>query len=208
MPTTPELTNGQVALLAASPDARPLRVTVLERRNDRLQVASVDGESVPAAWAEYRTLHLTYVDDSGVETIEVPVIALDGARVVIGAPTVGSRVHRRAFTRVRVQLPVSCLIVDDQFTRFEPIAASVRDIGGGGVALICPSGFARGARVVVALSMPDSIVGLGTVVATSTDGDNAVLHVSFDAMREGDRERLHRFVLDTAAGPAPESLAS
>ncbi|HEX5615623.1 MAG TPA: PilZ domain-containing protein, partial [Acidimicrobiia bacterium] len=178
MTTTPELTKGQVALLATSPQARPRRVTVLERRADRLDVTSVDGEPIPTAWAEHHTLHLTYVDDSGVETVEVPVIGFDGPRVVIGPPNVGARVHRRAFTRVRAKLPVNCLIVDDQFTRFEPLPASVRDVGGGGVGLVCRSGFPRGARVVVAIALSDShVVALGTVVGTSTDGKDHVVHV-------------------------------
>ncbi|HEX5613909.1 MAG TPA: PilZ domain-containing protein, partial [Acidimicrobiia bacterium] len=69
------------------------------------------------------------------------------------------------------------------------------------VGLVCRSGFPRGARVVVAIALSDShVVALGTVVGTSTDGKDHVVHVMFDAMREADRELLHRFVLDATAG--------
>ena len=53
------------------------------------------------------------------------------------------------------------------------------------MALVCTSGFARGARVVVALSLPEAItVALGTVVGASKDGRDPILHVAFEAMRE------------------------
>lgn len=203
MHTTPELTKGQVTLLATSPEARPVRMTVLDRSADRIDAAPADGTPLPDGWAHRPSLHLTYVDDNGVETTEMPVLALEPGRVVLGPPAVGSRVHRRQYARVRAEVPMTCLVVDDRFTRFEPLAARVRDIGGGGAALLCDAGFARGARVVVALALPESVVALGTVVGQSAGGTQQVLHVHFDAMREPDREVLHRFVLgeaDRAAG--------
>jgi len=204
MAALPEFAVGHAALVAVDPedDAPGFRMIVDLVQEDQITLASTDGDVLPRDWKQYEKLALTYLDRFSVYTFEVPVVRFGTTRLVIATPDASTAVQRRQYARVLTPLPSTCLLLDAEHNQFTPFDATVRDLGGGGMALTAPAIAPEGATMVVSLALPDEtpVVVLGTVLGDVAGTSRVTVRIEFTLIKEMDRDRILRFVLASLAG--------
>lgn len=186
---------------------------VIEAVQDgRLTIAATDDERFDDAFATGGQVTVTYLTRSGVYTFQATVTRAGRHSLSVDLPAGGERVQRRQYVRTPVPIDVACLFLDEEHNRFTPFDARVRDVGGGGAALMGDVIAPRGAVVALSLALPGDrpVLALGSVL--STEGGRGpeqphVVRVQFTNLLEPDRDRLMRFVFASLRERPPEHPA-
>jgi hypothetical protein len=199
MAPVPVLEVGQSVLVATAPDATPVRLVVDLVQDDHITLATVEDEHLPQEWTDLTEIHLTALDRFNVHFIHVPVMRTGQTRLVIGAPNASTRAHRRAYARVSRNVPATFLVLDPASNQWHRFDAEVRDLGGGGCAIVSDHALDDGAAVVIsfALDGAEPIVVVGKVLpreALPTVG-RILIRIEFALIRESERDRILRFIL-------------
>ena len=166
--------------------------------DDRIVVVADNGP--PRSVTTGTPVRAVYFDRWGLYTFDTEVaepLEDDGDSIVLAAPARVQRTQRRSYVRLDVNLPVSCLALDELTNLFEPVTARTGDIGGGGVRLVASSALAQTTQVVVSVVVPGfgSVVALGKVVAADQrDRWTNDLRVAFTLVSDDDREHIVRYV--------------
>ena len=110
---------------------------------------------------------------------------------------------RRAYARVTSPVPASCALLDAATNTWVPFEAEVRDLGGGGCSVLSEIVPPDGSMIVISFAIdarPPLVVICRTLPreALPTIG-KPMTRVEFALIREGDRDRILRFVLLTLA---------
>lgn len=178
----------------------PLRVVVEAVDGSFLTLRQGDGVALPRTLAEGVVVRVSYVNRSGLYTIETTVERRLPERLVVGEADRADRVQRRAFVRVNHPVHAACLLLDQAHNRFTPFDGEVVDLGGGGLGLTADVIAPLGATVVVSLALPDGkppLVAVGHVLP----GEDARwrteprrLRAQFGLIREADRDRIMAFI--------------
>jgi c-di-GMP-binding flagellar brake protein YcgR len=206
----PGLHVGQTVLVAPGEDSEPVHMLVDVVQDGQFTLATVDDVPIPALVSHVSPLVVTYVDRFAVYTVDAEVVRQGTTRLVCAVPDDARSVQRRQYARVLVPVDASCLLLDPQGARFTPFDATVRDIGGGGLAFTADAIAPEGAMLVIALALPGAppIVVVGTVLApdVALRGGSArrIVRVEFTLIREADRDKVLRFVLACLAGNRTE----
>jgi hypothetical protein len=199
MAPVPVLEVGQSVLIATAPDVAPWRMIVDLVQDDHITLATVDDESLPKEWSELDEVHLTALDRFNVHFIHIPVVRFGQTRMVIGAPNEHTPIYRRAYARVTAPVPATFLVLDPGTNEWATFDADVRDLGGGGCAIVSGVSLADGAAIVMSFALDGGppVVAIGKVLpreALPTVG-RILTRVEFSLIREAERDRILRFVL-------------
>jgi hypothetical protein len=199
----PLLEVGQSVLVAPAPDEAPWRMVVDLVQEGHVTLATPDDEVLPREWRDLDKVHITALDRYSVHLIHVPVVRVGETRVVVGEPGRGTPVQRRAYARVLSPVPTSCMLLDPDDNDWIPFEADVRDLGGGGCSFVADVPVPEGATVVVSFALDDQgpIVAVARVLpreALPTIG-RPLTRVEFVLVREVERDRILRYVLQTLA---------
>jgi hypothetical protein len=204
MSTAPAFEVGQTVLVAPAPDDAPWRMTVDLVQEGHVTLAVHEDEHLPREWQTLREVHVTCLGRFSLYLIHVPVVRVGDTRLVIGEPTADTPVQRRAYARVATPVPASCMVLDDETNTWLPFEAEVRDLGGGGCAILADHTPREHATVAVSFVVDTTapVVVIGRVLpreALPTIG-KPLTRLEFALIRESDRDRILRFVLLTLAG--------
>ena len=169
--------------------------------SDRGLLVSPTDDDVPQL--EPRTpVKVSYADRSGLYSFDSEVIlhAPAGERSIqLGPAQRLTRTQRRQYVRLDINLPVTCLAIDEETGGFRLVTARSGDIGGGGVRLIAGELLEEDSRVVLSFVLPrhPAIVAVAKVVASDGNLDGtATVRTAFTVIAEADRERIVGFVFD------------
>src|SRR4051794_30260335 len=153
MAAVPVLEVGQSVLIAAAPDDAPWRLVVDLVQDDHVTLATVDDEQLPKEWSELDEVHITALDRFNVHLIHVPVVRVGRTRMVVGAPNAHTPIQRRAYARVSAPVPATFLVLDAGNNEWAAFDADVRDLGGGGCAIVSGVTLNDGAAIVVSFAI-------------------------------------------------------
>jgi hypothetical protein len=196
------LEPGRTVLVAAAPDDEPWRMIVDGVQDGEVTLTSVDDEQLPSAWNALTETHITAVDRFSVHLIHVPVVRVEAARIVVAEPSSATAVQRRAYARVPEPVPATCMLLDIEENQWIPFDAEVRDLGGGGLAMVADLIAPDNATVAISLLLGGPpLVVVGRVLprdALPTIG-RPLIRVEFLLIRETDRDRIMGFVLKSLA---------
>lgn len=187
----------------------PLPVVVTAVDGSFVTLRRGEGVTLPPALAEGVVVRVSYVNRSGLYTIEAPVERRLPERFVIGEADRADRVQRRGFVRVNHPVHAACLLLDDVHNRFTAFDGDVVDLGGGGLGLAADVIAPVGATVVVSLALPDGkppLVTVGHVLpgdATRVRTGRHRLRAQFALIREADRDRIMAFIFTVLREGAP-----
>jgi hypothetical protein len=202
--SAPVFEVGQPVLVAPSTDDAPWRMMVDVVQEGQITLATHEDEHLPREWHDLTEVHLTCLGRFSVYLIHVPIVRMGATRLVVGEPNAETPMQRRAYARVLMPVPASCVLLDAETNEWVPFAADVRDLGGGGCSFLADETPEAGASVVVSIaidSLPPVVV-VGRVLpreAIPTIG-KPMTRLEFALIREADRDRILRFVLLTLAG--------
>jgi PilZ domain-containing protein len=200
---SPLLEVGQPVLVSGAPDDPPRRMTVDLVQDDHITLAVYGNQPLPNEWRELPEVHLTCLGRFSVYLIHVPVVRSGEMRLVIGPPETESAVQRRAYARVLQPVPVSCTLLDSDAERWISFDADVRDLGGGGCALLSDVTPADGALVAIAFGIdgdtPFAVVGRVLPRDALPTIGKPLTRIEFVLIREADRDRIIGFVLHSLA---------
>lgn len=200
---TPLLEVGQPVLVAPTPDEAPWRMVVDLVQDGHITLAASEDEHLPREWRDLAKVHLTCLGRFSVYLIHVPVVRSGETRLVIGAPNDDTAVQRRAYARVLSHVPARCVELDNDSNTWAEFDAELRDLGGGGCSLLTDLTPSGGTTVVISFAVDDDdpVVAVGRVLpreALPTIG-KPLTRVEFVLIRESDRDRVMRFVLQSMA---------
>lgn len=205
MSTSPLLHAGQAVLVAPRIDEPAWRMLVDVVQDGRVTLASFDDEQLPTDWQQLREVHITSVDRFSVHLVHVPVVRVGSTRLVVGEPDPCIGVQRRAHARVPSPVPANCMLLEPAVHVWVPFDAEVRDLGGGGCALVSGTDAPVGAVVVVSFDLDEHgpIVVVGKVLPRETlpAVGRRLTRLEFVLVREADRDRILGFVLRALAAP-------
>lgn len=199
MKSVPLLESGRSVLVACTPDEAPWRMVVDVVQEGQLTLATPDDEMLPREWQTVKEVHITSLDRFSVHLIHVPVVRVGTTRLVVSEPDLTTPVQRRAYARVFSPVPASCMALDSASQAWFPIAAEVRDLGGGGCAVVSDSPLTDGMTVVVSFALDDNgpIVVVGRVLPREVlpSIGKIMTRVEFVLIREAERDRILRYIL-------------
>ena len=201
--TSQLLEVGQSVLVSSAPDDPPWAMVVDLVQDDHITLALKDNEHLPKHWSNLSEVHLTCLGRYSVFLIHVPVVRSGETRLVIGPPEDESAVQRRAYARVLSYVPVSCSVLDADTGTWIAFEAEIRDLGGGGCAVLADVTPPAGATVAISFALDNEppFAVLGRVLAREdlpTIG-KPLTRIEFALIREADRDRIMRFVLTSLA---------
>jgi hypothetical protein len=199
MKSVPLLECGRSVLVAATPEAPPWRMVVDIVQAGQVTLATPDDEALPREWQDLAEVQITSLDRFSVHFIHVPVVRVGTTRMVVGEPSLNTPTQRRAYARVFDPVPVTCMRLDSAEQRWYPVNVDVRDLGGGGCAVVADEPLVDGATVVISLALDDNgpIVVVGRVLpreALPTIG-KVMTRIEFVLIREPERDRILRYIL-------------
>ncbi len=173
-----------------------MRVAAVREGEVRL-VPSDDGGA--PAWPAAVEVQITCLSRRGVALIHVPVVRTEPTALVVAAPTAQTPVQRRAYVRIANPVPARGMLLDPDDGEWVPFDAEVRDLGGGGCAVLAAMTPPDHSTVVIAFAVDEAspVVVVGRVLARDplpTIG-KPMTRVEFVLIREADRDRILRFVL-------------
>jgi hypothetical protein len=199
MKSVPLLETGRSVLVATTPDEAPWRMVVDVVQEGQVTLATPDDEMLPREWKVIEEVQITSLDRFSVHFIHVPVVRVGTTRLVVGEPNLATPVTRRAYARVFNPVPSSCMVLDAATHAWYPIEAEVRDIGGGGCAVVSDHPLTDGMTVVMSFALDDHgpIVVVGRVLPREvlpTIG-KIMTRIEFVLVREAERDRILRYIL-------------
>jgi hypothetical protein len=199
---TPILEAGDTVLVAPADEGPAWRCVVDLVQDDRITLATTDGEKLPRDWRQLDAVHLTCVGRFSIYLIHVPVVRSGETRLVVGAPQEHA-VQRRAYARVSTPVPVQCAVLEREDGTWSTFAAEVRDLGGGGCAFLADFTPEAGVPLSMAFDV-DAEAPLVTVGRVLPRDElpaigKPLTRVEFVLIRESDRDRIMRFVLFSLA---------
>jgi hypothetical protein len=196
------LEPGRTVLVAAAPDDEPWQMIVDGVHDGQITLSAVDDEQLPSAWSALTETHITAVDRFSVHLIHVPVVRVEAGRIVVAEPNSTTSVQRRAYARVHEPVPATCMLLDIEENQWLPFDGEVRDLGGGGLAMVADMLAPENATVAISLLLGGPpLVVVGRVLPREelpTIGQ-ALIRVEFLLIRETDRDRIMGFVLRSLA---------
>ena len=152
---------------------------------------------------------VTYFDRSGLYTFDSEVVVQTGGGehiIQLGPWLRLNRTQRRQYVRLDINLPVTCLAIDEETGGFRLVTARSGDIGGGGLRLVAGEPLEEDSRVVLSFVLPrhPAIVAVAKVVASDGNLDGtATLRTAFTVIAEADRDRIVGFVFDGLRDTSP-----
>lgn len=199
----PRLEVGESVLVAPGPDDAPWRMVVDLVQDGQVTLAAPE-EELPRGWKDLDEVMITCLGRFSIYLIHVPVVRAGPTRLVIGEPSESMPVQRRAYARVNSPVPATYMRLDEETRAFVPFDGEVRDLGGGGCAILSNEVPPDGSALVISFSIDDKgpLVIVGRVLPRQelpTIG-KPMTRVEFVLIRESDRDRVLRFVLMTLAG--------
>src|SRR5262245_12447857 len=194
----PRLEVGESVLVAPGPDDAPWRLVVDLVQDGQITLAAPE-EELPREWKELDEVMVTCLGRFSIYLIHVPVVRSGPTRLVIGEPGDRTPVQRRAYARVNHPVPATYMRLDEETHRFVPFEGEVRDLGGGGCAILSNEVPEDGSALVISFALDDRgpLVIVGRVLPRQelpTIG-KPMTRVEFAVIRESDRDRVLRFVL-------------
>jgi len=204
MTGVPLLECGRSVLVASTADEPPWRMVVDVVQEGQVTLATPDDEQLPREWHDVAEVQITSLDRFSVHLIHVPVVRVVNTRLVVAEPNITTPVQRRAYARVFSPVPATCMVLDSSDQRWHPLDAEVRDLGGGGCAVVSDHPLADRATLVISLALDDQgpIVVVGRVLpreALPRIG-KAMARIEFVLIRESERDRILRYILLNLAG--------
>ncbi len=206
---------GQVLFLTHSGDVdeRGVRVVIEAIQDQRLTVVSVDGEELDASFAEDSTVWANFLSPRGMFVVEMLVSRSGKTTAALDVPDNLHEAQQRQHVRVRADIPISCLLLDDEANEFSQFVARMIDISGGGMAIAGDVIAPDRSRVVCSIALPNEApaIAIGLVLGSdlpTKEGHTAhTLRVRFDVISEGERDRVIRWVFANLRKLAQEGLA-
>ncbi|HVJ97507.1 MAG TPA: PilZ domain-containing protein [Acidimicrobiia bacterium] len=199
----PRLEVGESVLIAPGPDDAPWRMVVDLVQDGQITLAAPE-EELPREWKDLDEVMVTCLGRFSIYLIHVPVVRSGPTRLVIGEPSEQMPVQRRAYARVNSPVPATYMRLDQETNRFVLFDGEVRDLGGGGCAILSSEVPDDGSSLVISFQLDDRgpLVIVGRVLPRQelpTIG-KPMTRVEFVLIRESDRDRVLRFVLMALAG--------
>jgi hypothetical protein len=199
MKSVPLLESGRSVLVAATPDEAPWRMVVDVVQEGQVTLATPDDEMLPREWQTIKEVQITSLDRFSVHLIHVPVVRVGTTRLVVAEPNLTTPVQRRAYARVFSPVPASCMALDAVTQHWYPIEAEVRDLGGGGCAVVSDHPLTDGMTVVISFALDDHgpIVVVGRVLPREVlpSIGKIMTRIEFVLVRGAERDRILRYIL-------------
>ncbi len=199
MKSVPLLEIGHSVLVAATPDEPPWRMVVDLVQDGQITLATPDDEMLPREWKAIEEVQITSLDRFSVYLIHVPVVRVGTTRLVVSEPNLTTPVQRRAYARVFSPVPASCTVLDAATQAWYPFEAEVRDLGGGGCAVVSDYPLTGGMTIVISFALDDDgpIVVVGRVLPREVlpSIGKIMTRIEFVLIREAERDRILRYIL-------------
>jgi hypothetical protein len=206
----PRLEVGESVLVAPGPDDAPWRMVVDLVQDGQITLAAPE-EELPREWKDLEEVMVTCLGRLNIYLIHVPVVRSGPTRLVIGEPDETMPVQRRAYARVNSPVPATFTLLDEE-RQFVPFDGEIRDLGGGGCAVLSQEVPLDGAALVVSFRVDEKgpLIAVGRVLPRDelpTIG-RPMTRIEFVLIREADRDRILRYVLLTLAGVRKAQLSA
>lgn len=205
MAQAPTLTAGQTVLLEAATEDNPERHTVVIEaiQDDEVVLAQTKGGSIPHARPDDR-FRMIVLARNTMYNIDCDVTRRSAHSLRVRLSPDAERVSRRQYVRVVAEVPMSCLILNDNTNQWSQFHGRITDISAGGMAMAANTIAPVGATVVFSIAIPGErpVVAIGRVLPTDAEIRKVVqlsvrgpaLRVEFTMIREAERDRLMRFI--------------
>ena len=205
MSTAPTIEPGQLVILEHGEEEGDARTSVVVEavQEGAVLVAQLDAQPLPTI-PEGAAIRLIVLDRNEMFSIACTVGRAGESSMRLELAAEAERIVRRQYVRVAVDVPVSCLILNNESNEWAPFRAKVTDISAGGMAMAADVIAPTGATIVISIAVPDEtpVVAIGRVLPADAETRKVVnlatrgplVRVEYSIIREADRDRLMRFI--------------
>ncbi|MFZ4514946.1 MAG: flagellar brake protein [Acidimicrobiia bacterium] len=205
MAQMPTLTAGQTVLLEAAieddPTRHALRIEAIQ--DNEIVLAQISRGSVPRALIG-ETYRLIVLARNTMYNVDCVVTRSSSRSIRLQLSPDAERISRRQYVRVVVDVPMSCLLLNDATNQWSQFPARMTDISAGGLAMAASTIAPARSTILFSIAIPGErpVVAVGRVLPTDAEIRNVVqlsvrgpaLRAEFTMVRESERDRLMRFI--------------